>query len=171
MSDTGKMGELAVLYELEDLLKQRKTEMAEGSYTASIYKKGPIRVLDKLGEELAELMVAVACDTEARLIEEAADSCFHFLLFSVYHDLPLDSLDLQSDAAGTPDIFGTVGGRLGQLLGVLAQKETLAEEQFRQELTAAASKLLAGILILPATRKVAFKSVEDELRSRMRHKK
>ena len=46
------------LEELEELLKQRKRELPEKSYTADLFKKGIDRILKKVGEEAGEVIIA-----------------------------------------------------------------------------------------------------------------
>ena len=68
------------LYQLEQLLAERKSADPETSYTAKLYASGTKRIAQKVGEEGVETaLAAVAQDTQA-LSNEAADLLFHLLV-------------------------------------------------------------------------------------------
>lgn len=73
-----------VLDQLGEILAQRKQAAAETSYVASLHHKGLNKILEKVGEEAVETILA-ARDTEAggdpqALIGETADLWFHSLV-------------------------------------------------------------------------------------------
>jgi phosphoribosyl-ATP pyrophosphohydrolase len=72
----------AVLDELFDVIESRKMELPEGSYTASLFthEKGENAVLEKLGEETTELLLAAKDDDREELAHEAADIVYHLLV-------------------------------------------------------------------------------------------
>ena len=47
-----------ILRELDEIVKRRKAEREEGSYTAYLYDEGLDKVLKKLGEETTETIIA-----------------------------------------------------------------------------------------------------------------
>jgi phosphoribosyl-ATP pyrophosphohydrolase len=53
-------------------------------------KRAEDKILEKIGEEAAE--VIIASKNDENLVEEAADLIFHTLLLLVYKGVPLDSL-------------------------------------------------------------------------------
>ena len=59
-------------------IAQRHREMPEGSYTVSLILGGPERLVQKVGEEAGEVVVAALSDE--RLPEEAADLVYHLLV-------------------------------------------------------------------------------------------
>jgi phosphoribosyl-ATP pyrophosphohydrolase/phosphoribosyl-AMP cyclohydrolase len=67
----------SVLSELAELLKIRKSELPEGSYTAHLFRSGPDKIRKKLGEEAVELILA---GTRDEVIYEAADLAYHLLV-------------------------------------------------------------------------------------------
>lgn len=85
------------LQRLADVLVQRKQADAESSYVASLHAKGLNKILEKLGEECTETILA-AKDCEhsgdpAELIYETADLWFHSLVLLNHLDLgPADIL-------------------------------------------------------------------------------
>lgn len=76
MSDT--------LSRLAEILEQRKHAGADSSYVASLHAKGLNKILEKVGEECTEtLLAAKDCqhsDDKSELIYETADLWFHSLV-------------------------------------------------------------------------------------------
>jgi phosphoribosyl-ATP pyrophosphohydrolase len=73
-----------VLDQLAEILAQRKQADADTSYVASLHASGLNKILEKVGEEAVETILA-ARDTEAggdsqALISETADLWFHTLV-------------------------------------------------------------------------------------------
>ena len=73
-----------VLTELATILEQRKTAKAEESYVASLHAKGLNKILEKVGEEATETILAAkdaaASGNNQDLIGETADLWFHTLV-------------------------------------------------------------------------------------------
>lgn len=68
-----------VLDEVFEVIKQRKVEMPPGSYVASLFEKGEDRILEKVGEEAIEVILASKRGRE-ELIYESADLIFHLMV-------------------------------------------------------------------------------------------
>ena len=68
------------LAHLEAVVKSRKAEMPEGSYTTSLFAEGRARVAQKVGEEGVELALARMKDDREEIANEAADLLFHMLV-------------------------------------------------------------------------------------------
>lgn len=73
-----------VLEQLHEVLQARKTAAPDGSYVASLYQKGLNKILEKVGEEAVETILA-ARDLDAggdrqALINETADLWFHSMV-------------------------------------------------------------------------------------------
>ena len=62
---------------LEDLLRGRKQEDPEKSYTARLFASGSKRIAKKLGEEAVELALEAEHGDNERFTEEAADLVYH----------------------------------------------------------------------------------------------
>jgi len=69
----------AVLARLDATLRQRDAERPSGSYTVTLLEDENYR-LKKLGEEMAELVVALATHDHGRAVEEAGDVVYHLLV-------------------------------------------------------------------------------------------
>ena len=69
-------GRTAALDQLWAVIKERARSLPEGSYTTKLLKDENLR-LKKLGEETAELVIALSRADAARASEEAADLIYH----------------------------------------------------------------------------------------------
>lgn len=70
-----------ILTELEAVLTERKTAVADSSYVASLYAKGIDTILKKIGEEATETVIAGKAEDKQQIIYEMADLWFHCLVF------------------------------------------------------------------------------------------
>lgn len=80
------------LFELETLLKARKTASPESSYTARLYASGTKRIAQKVGEEGVETALAATVNDRAELTNEAADLMYHLLVLLQDQDLDLSTI-------------------------------------------------------------------------------
>jgi phosphoribosyl-ATP pyrophosphohydrolase len=94
MSETGD-----VIDEVFAVIEQRKAELPEDSYTAALFthEKGENAVLEKLGEEMTELLLAAKDGDEDELAHEAADIVYHLLVLLSMQDM--DVSDLRAELA------------------------------------------------------------------------
>ena len=69
--------------QLETILNDRKTNPSPDSYTSHLLTKGEDAILQKVGEEAVEVILAAKGQGDERLIEESADLMYHFLLMLV----------------------------------------------------------------------------------------
>lgn len=83
-----------VLDEVFAVIKDRQAELPEESYTASLFthEKGENAVLEKLGEEATELLLATKDEDPAAIVHEAADLVYHVLVLLAMADLDLEDL-------------------------------------------------------------------------------
>ena len=68
---------------LYDLIKGRKTDPKEGSYTTYLFEKGMDKILKKVGEESTEVIIAAAKEDKAETIYEVADLAYHVMTMMV----------------------------------------------------------------------------------------
>lgn len=76
-----------ILARLESIIASRKKQMPEGSYTADLFRKGPARVAQKVGEEGLEVALAAVQNNNAHIIEESADLLFHLFVLLQQHEI------------------------------------------------------------------------------------
>lgn len=76
--------------ELYKIIEERKKNLPENSYTASLFKKGNDRIIQKTGEEAIEVVIAAKNNDKQQIIYETADLIFHILIM-------LSALDIKPD--------------------------------------------------------------------------
>jgi phosphoribosyl-ATP pyrophosphohydrolase len=88
------MADADVLDEVFDVIEDRKETLPEDSYTASLFthEKGENAVLEKLGEETTELILAAKDDDREEIAHESADIVYHMLVLLAMKDMDVDDL-------------------------------------------------------------------------------
>jgi len=83
-----------VIDELFAVIEDRKANLPDDSYTASLFthKKGENAVLEKLGEETTELILAAKDDDREELAHESADIVYHLLVLLSMKEMDVDDL-------------------------------------------------------------------------------
>jgi phosphoribosyl-ATP pyrophosphohydrolase/phosphoribosyl-AMP cyclohydrolase len=81
-----------ILAELEALLENRRTLRPEGSYTAKLFDRGLKRILQKVGEEATETVIAGMGGDREEMIRETADLMFHLLVALREMGIPLSEI-------------------------------------------------------------------------------
>ena len=80
------------LEELMIMLKGRKIEKKEGSYTTYLFEKGIDKILKKVGEECTEVIIAGKADDKKETIYEIADLCYHVMVLMVEMGISLEDI-------------------------------------------------------------------------------
>ena len=80
---------LTTIERLVEVIKTRKSEMPEGSYTTYLFSKGLDKILKKIGEESAETIIAAKNQSRSELTLESADLLYHLLVLFVNEGLEL----------------------------------------------------------------------------------
>lgn len=68
------------LTELETIIRDRKNNPTDTSYTASLFAKGINKIAQKVGEEAVELVIEAKDNNDDLFKGEAADLLFHYLI-------------------------------------------------------------------------------------------
>lgn len=68
------------LFQLENVIAERKNNPTERSYTSSLFEKGINKIAQKVGEEAVELVIEAKDDNTDLFKGEAADLLFHYLI-------------------------------------------------------------------------------------------
>ncbi|XFO67522.1 Histidine biosynthesis bifunctional protein HisIE [Sporomusa silvacetica DSM 10669] len=76
-----------VLYELYNVINDRKHNPKEGSYTNYLFEKGQDKILKKVGEEAAETIIASKNNDKAEILYEMADLWYHCLVLLANHNI------------------------------------------------------------------------------------
>ncbi len=77
---------------LKAVIKDRKVNPADTSYTASLFKKGINKVAQKVGEEAVEIVIEAKDNNKELFLGEAADLLFHYLVLLEAKDINLNEV-------------------------------------------------------------------------------
>jgi phosphoribosyl-ATP pyrophosphohydrolase len=80
-----------VLKELTAVLEARKSESPDASYVASLYAK-PDKMLEKIGEEATETIIAAKNGDKDQIVYETADLWFHTMVMLASRGLSADDV-------------------------------------------------------------------------------
>jgi len=94
---------------LERVVLDRRAHPAEGSYTAYLFEQGIDKILKKVGEETAEVIIAAKNGEYAPLAEEICDLWYHLAVLMAERGVPLEQveeiLDRRSEKIGNLKTF------------------------------------------------------------------
>jgi len=65
---------------LYEVIEERRQNKQEGSYTCYLFDKGLDKILKKVGEESAEVIIAAKGDDKGLLVSEICDLTYHLLV-------------------------------------------------------------------------------------------
>ena len=85
------------LESLMELIRGRKTEKKEGSYTTYLFEKGIDKILKKVGEESTEVIIAGKANDKKETVYEIADLCYHVMVMMV--EMGIDLKDVHNELA------------------------------------------------------------------------
>ena len=80
------------LNELYAVIKDRKENPKEGSYTNYLFTKGLDKILKKVGEEATEVVIAAKNPDPNELVYETADVLYHLLVLLVERGIPYEAI-------------------------------------------------------------------------------
>jgi phosphoribosyl-ATP pyrophosphohydrolase/phosphoribosyl-AMP cyclohydrolase len=80
------------LEKLLEVIEKRKINRPEGSYTSYLFNAGQDKILKKLGEEAAEVVIASKNQDLKEVIYEMADLWYHCLVLMAYHGISLQDI-------------------------------------------------------------------------------
>lgn len=73
-------GKVLFINHLRDVIKDRKLNPSDKSYTSELFQKGVNKVAQKVGEEAVELVIEAKDDNKELFLGEAADLFYHYLV-------------------------------------------------------------------------------------------
>ncbi|MCM2536082.1 bifunctional phosphoribosyl-AMP cyclohydrolase/phosphoribosyl-ATP diphosphatase HisIE [Neobacillus pocheonensis] len=82
------LGDYQILESLEKVILDRERERPEGAYTTYLFEKGVDKILKKVGEEAAEVIIAAKNRDHGELKWEASDLLYHLMVLLVEQELP-----------------------------------------------------------------------------------
>jgi len=87
--EENNLGFLKYLY---DVIAKRKIELPENSYTTSLFKSGENRIIQKVGEEAIETVIAAKNNDREELINEVSDLLYHLTVLLVEKEITIDDI-------------------------------------------------------------------------------
>ena len=78
-----------MLSEVFKVIRDRKINPIEGSYTCKLFEKGDNAILKKIGEESAEVVMACKDDDPDEIASEIADLFYHTLVALAHHNVDI----------------------------------------------------------------------------------
>ncbi|MBR0416373.1 MAG: bifunctional phosphoribosyl-AMP cyclohydrolase/phosphoribosyl-ATP diphosphatase HisIE [Firmicutes bacterium] len=78
--------------QLMELIKGRKEEMKEGSYTSYLFEKGLDKILKKVGEECTEVVIAAKNEDKRETVYEIADLAYHVMVLMAETGISLEDI-------------------------------------------------------------------------------
>ena len=80
------------LNELYEIIKNRKAQPKEGSYTNYLFDKGIDKILKKVGEEATEMVIAAKNPDAEELKYEISDFLYHMMVLMVEKGLTWEDI-------------------------------------------------------------------------------
>lgn len=80
------------IYKLYELIKGRKINMTEGSYTTYLFNSGIDKILKKIGEESSEVIIGAKNGSKEEIIYELSDLLYHSLVLMVEKNITLNDI-------------------------------------------------------------------------------
>ena len=77
---------------LYNLIKSRKNELPEDSYTTYLFEEGIDKILKKIGEESSEVIIAAKNEPQNELVYETADLIYHLMVLLVEKEVNLEQI-------------------------------------------------------------------------------
>ncbi|MCX7820264.1 MAG: bifunctional phosphoribosyl-AMP cyclohydrolase/phosphoribosyl-ATP diphosphatase HisIE [Brevinematales bacterium] len=91
-SEGSQTNKASILFELYQIILERKRLNPENSYVAKKMREGIDRILKKIGEEAGEVIIAGKNGNKEEISWEVADLIFHLFLVLAYYDMSLDEV-------------------------------------------------------------------------------
>ena len=77
---------------LLELIRGRKIDKKEGSYTTYLFEKGIDKILKKVGEECTEVIIGAKSNDKKETIYEIADLCYHVMVLMIEMGISLEDI-------------------------------------------------------------------------------
>ena len=82
----------SVLQELYQVVLGRKSTPREGSYTCYLFDKGLDKILNKVGEECSETIIAAKNGRQEETVGEISDLIYHLMVMMAQQNIPLEAV-------------------------------------------------------------------------------
>lgn len=82
-----------IINELYEVIKDRKENRDEGSYTSYLFNKGIDKILKKLGEECTEVIISAKNNSKEEQVLEIGDLIYHLLVTMAEMDISIEDVE------------------------------------------------------------------------------
>jgi len=72
--------------------------MPKDSYVATLFRLGEDRIIQKVGEEATEVVIAAKNKNKQRIISETADLLFHLLVLLSFKNITLTNIEKELES-------------------------------------------------------------------------
>lgn len=79
--------------ELYEIIESRRNSDESTSYTRQLFDRGLDRIIQKVGEESVEVVIAAKNDENDEFIGEVADLVYHLLVLLVAKDIKITDIE------------------------------------------------------------------------------
>jgi phosphoribosyl-ATP pyrophosphohydrolase/phosphoribosyl-ATP pyrophosphohydrolase/phosphoribosyl-AMP cyclohydrolase len=81
-----------IIKDLIDIIRERKNNPNNSSYTCRLLYGGENKIIKKLGEEFAEFLKAYLTESSDRLVSEIGDLIYHIMVALEYKNIPFENV-------------------------------------------------------------------------------
>lgn len=96
-ADQAALARKEILYRLYEVIEGRRKNPVEGSYTNYLFEKGLDKILKKVGEETAEVIIAAKNQDKCELTYETSDLMYHLSVLMVNAGITWDDIFTELD--------------------------------------------------------------------------
>jgi len=169
---------LEILHLLEEILLERRRLLPSNSYSSYLFECGLPKILDKLGEEVVELVVASRHRPKQEVVNEAADAIFHLLVFMVFMKIKLDDMLPDQEGFSDDQLEKVMSGKergffykaamdsVARLI-ILSSDDDGSHERY-EKINNKCRQLFYCVLLLCNSRQLKIPRVLEELKDRLR---
>ena len=86
------MGNQEVLYQVSEVIEDRRLNPKEGSYTNYLFDKGIDKILKKVGEEATETIIAAKNADKKEIVYEMSDLIYHLTVLMAVTGVTWDDI-------------------------------------------------------------------------------
>lgn len=91
-TDSAGAANASILYELYNVIEDRRKNPIEGSYTNYLFNEGIDKILKKVGEEATEVVIGAKNNSNDEITYEVSDLIYHLLVLLVNQGVGIDDI-------------------------------------------------------------------------------
>lgn len=89
------MTEINVVQELYKIIEERKENPIQGSYTSYLFEEGLDKILKKIGEESAEVLISSKNNDPKEIVSEISDLVYHTIVLMVLKGIKVEDIAIE----------------------------------------------------------------------------